>query len=267
MSYLYRPSFCFLFSVFYRPPEQNLDFSEKFGAFLNNYSSTNISNLIVVGDFNFSHIDWCTGTPYVSDPDTVDFCCLIQDYFLLQVNPNITRYAANSTDSGNILDLVLTNNEHLVSDVSVHPDSFNSDHFPVSFAVNAKFNRQKNVKKELYCYKKADFEGLRSTLNHIPWDSVILLSDLNDSVAKFQDLLLSAIDRHVPRITLRGRSRPPWITAEVMKLIRKKKTLWKKMKINSSPDLFMFFKQLRKQTKKCIATNYHQYLQSLSEKL
>ena len=84
---------------------------------------------------------------------------------------------------------------------------------------------------------------------------------------KFQDLLLSATDRHVPRITLRGRSRPPWITAEVMKLIRKKKALWKKIKINSSPDLFMRFKQLRKQTKKCIATNYHQYLQSLSEKL
>lgn len=72
---------------------------------------------------------------YVSDPDTVDFCCLIQDHFLLQVNFNITRYSANSTDSGNIFDLVLTNNEHLITDLSVHPDSFNSDHFPVPFVV------------------------------------------------------------------------------------------------------------------------------------
>ena len=39
------------------------------------------------------------------------------------------------------------------------------------------------------------------------------------------------------------------------------------MKITSSPDPFMCFKQLRKQTKKCIATSYHQYLQSLSKKL
>ena len=113
---------------------------------------------------------------------------LIQDHFLLQVNSNITRYSANSTDSGNILDLVLTNNEHLVSDVSVHPESFNSDHLPLSFAINAKFRRQKNVNREVCCYKKADFDGLRSTLNHIPWDSVILLSDVNDSVTKFQDL-------------------------------------------------------------------------------
>ena len=150
---------------------------------------------------------------------------MIQDHFLLQINSNITRYSANSTDSGNIFDLVLTNNEHLVSDVSVHPDSFNSHHLPIPFAINAKFKRQKNVNREVYCYKKADFDGLRSTLNHIPWDSVILLSDLNDSVTKFQDLLLSAIDRHVPGIMLRGRSMPPWITAEIMRLIRKKKAL------------------------------------------
>lgn len=155
-----------------------MDFLVKFGAFLNNYSSTNISNLIVVGDFNFPHVDSRTGTPYVSDPDTEDFCCLIQDHFLLQVNSNITRYSANSTDSGNILDLVLTNNEHLVADVSVHSENFNTDDLPVSFAINAKFKRQKNVNWEVYCYKKADFDGLRSTLNHYPWDSVILLSDL-----------------------------------------------------------------------------------------
>ena len=52
-----------------------------------------------------------------------------------------------------------------------------------------------------------------------------------------------------------------------MKLIRKKRALWKRMKITSSPDLFTRFKQLRKQTKKFIATSYHQYLQSISEKL
>lgn len=39
------------------------------------------------------------------------------------------------------------------------------------------------------------------------------------------------------------------------------------MKITPFPDLFMRFKQLRKQTKKCIATSYHRYLQSLSDKL
>ena len=90
---------------------------------------------------------------------------------------------------------------------------------------------------------------------------------MRDSVTKFQDLLVSAIAEHVSLITLRGRSRPPWITSEAMKLVRKKKALWKRLKCKISPELFSRFKQLRKQTKKCIAASYHQYLQSLSEKL
>jgi len=85
-----------------------------------------------------------------------------------------------------------------------------------------------------------------------------------NSATKFQDLLLSAIAEHVPLITLRGRSRPPWITSEVMKLVRKKKALWKRLRRNNCPELFSRFKQLRKQT---IAASYHNYLQSLSEKL
>ena len=98
---------------------------------------------------------------------------MIQDHFLLQVKSTITWYSANSADFGNILDLVVTNNEHLVFDVSVHPDSFNSDHLPVSFAINGKFKRQNYVNREVYCYKKADFDGLRSTFTGAPNENIV----------------------------------------------------------------------------------------------
>ena len=45
-----------------------------------------------------------------------------------------------------------------------------------------------------------------------------------------------------------------------MKLVRKKKALWKRLRRNNCPELFSRFKQLRKQTKKCIAASYHHYL-------
>ena len=71
--YTCKPMLCFLFSVFYGPPELDEVFLQQFRTFLDNYSSTNLSNLIVVGDFNFPHIDWCTGGSRVSDPDTMNF--------------------------------------------------------------------------------------------------------------------------------------------------------------------------------------------------
>ena len=52
-----------------------------------------------------------------------------------------------------------------------------------------------------------------------------------------------------------------------MKLIRKKKKLWKRLKTNGSADLFLKFKDLRRKTKKLINSSYQQYLQSLSGKL
>ena len=52
-----------------------------------------------------------------------------------------------------------------------------------------------------------------------------------------------------------------------MKLVRKKKRLWKRLKSSGSQPLFMRFKELRKKTKRLINHRYSQYLQSLSEKL
>ena len=209
-----------------------------FESFLDTFAATGVSNLIITGDFNFPHINWSTGSPIITDNLTESFCNILDDHFLTQMNFHVTRMSSSSSITGNILDLVFTNFESLVEDVVVFPHAFELDHFPITFTLKRKFNRQKNMKRMVYSYKNADLEGLHETLNCIPWEFVISSSDLNDSVTKFQDLLLSAIAEHVPLITLRGRSRPPWITFEVMKLVRKKKALWKRWKCKNSPELF-----------------------------
>ena len=70
---------------------------------------------------NFPNIDWYTGSPFRSDPSTEEFCHILGDFFLIQKNMSTTR--GLGITEGNILDLVLTNNEFLVRDVSVHPNA------------------------------------------------------------------------------------------------------------------------------------------------
>ena len=101
-----------------------------------------------------------------------------------------------------------------------------------------------------------DFKGLHETLRVLPWDLVTSDPGIDTSLEKFQD---------IPQRTLKRCSRPPWIDNKIMKLIRKKKKLWKCLKTNGSPDLFLKFKDLRRKTKKLINSNYQQYLHSLSE--
>ena len=120
------------------------------------YSRTGLSNLVVTGDFNFPHIDWNLGCP--TKPDSEDFCNILDDFFLVQKNLHATRDLRNSGPSGNILDLVLTNNDILVEDVVVHPHAFDSDHHPLTFKFHAEMRRPNNIQQKVYCYKKADFK-------------------------------------------------------------------------------------------------------------
>ena len=185
----------------------------------------------------------------------------------MQKNFHATRDLGNPGSSGNILDLVLANNDFLVEDVAVHPHAFNSDHHPITFKFHAEMRRPINIQRKVYYYKKADFKGLQATLHSVPWNLVTCDNCIDTDLIKFQDLLFAAVNQHIPRISLKRRSRPPWICNDIMKLIRKKRKLWKQVKSNGSPDTFLKFKELRKKTKRLINTSYYNYLQSLSGKL
>ena len=261
------PTICVLLSAFYRPPDADELFLSQFREFLVKYSRTGLSNLVVTGDFNFPHIDWNLGCPTKPHPETEDFCNMLDDLFLVQKNLHATRDLRNSGPSGNILDLVLTNNDILVEDVVVHPHVFDSDHDPLTFKSHAEMRRPNNIQRKVYCYKKADFKGLQETLQSIPWNLVTCDNCIDTGLIKFQHLLFAAVNQHIPQITLKRRSRPPWICNDIMKLIRKKRKLWKQVKSNGSPGIFLKFKELRKETKRLINTSYYNYLKSLSGKL
>jgi len=192
------------------------------------YSETGLSNLVVTGDLNFPHVDWNLGCPTKPDPKTKDFCNILYDLFLVQKNLHATRDLKNPGPLGNILDLVLTNNDILDEDVVVHPHAFDSDHHPFTFKFHADMRRPNNIQRKAYCYKKADFKGLQEALQSIPWNLVTCDNCIDTGLIKFQDLLFSAVNQHITQITLKRRSRPPWIRNDIMKLIRKKRKLWKK---------------------------------------
>ena len=255
-------------AAFYRSPNSDADtFLFQLRQFLDKHSRTGLSNLIVTGDFNFPNIDWYTGSPFRSDPSTEELCNILGDFFLIQKNMSPTR--GLGLTEGNILDLVLTNNEFLVRDVSVHPNAFDSDHSPLTFTLVAKSNEDQRMcrGKCAATRKRISLACGRLYITDIPWESVISDCPFEDCLTRFPDMLFSAINQFIPQVTRRRRSRPPWISNEIMKLIRKKKKLWKRMKASGSPDLFLNFKEMRKITKKHIHLNYTQYLKNLHMKL
>ena len=109
-----------------------------------------------MGDFNFPDINWSSLTG--SEKYSSLFCELIFDLNLCQLVGDPTHV------KGNILDLVLTNDFHFVSELTVDYDnksSLVSDHFPIYFSITSHqsiYSSSKSI--SIFNFSKADMLGL-----------------------------------------------------------------------------------------------------------
>ena len=95
--------------VVYAPPNAGLNYYDQVTQYL--HSITNNEKVLIVGDFNLPDINWASMTS--SSESSSKFC----DYVF---EDNLTQLVFNPThNKGNTLDLVLTNMEDQVSDLSV----------------------------------------------------------------------------------------------------------------------------------------------------
>ena len=91
---------------------------------------------IVIGDFNFPDIRWDAGS---AGPKGRKFYEITMDKFLQQ------HVETETHTRGNILDLVLSSHDSLVSELSMEGKIGSSDHEMIQFRVNAKENRARDT--------------------------------------------------------------------------------------------------------------------------
>ena len=117
---------------------------------------------VIVGDFNYSGIDWESGT---FDSASKPFFNATEDVFLTQCVDFPTH------DSGNILDLVLTTNPALVDSVQDVGKLGKSDHksILVSLNLSPKLSKSSELVPD---YAKADMAKLREAMAEVNWMEV-----------------------------------------------------------------------------------------------
>ena len=114
-----------------------------------------------MGDFNYRGIDW---TRMTGDGNAEEFLNVIQDGFYQQLIREPTRL-------GNMLDLVFTNNETLVSHVEIGDRFDESDHNEIRFKINAKRKKEQNIAL-MPDFRKANYQGLRTHLQSVNWEEI-----------------------------------------------------------------------------------------------
>ena len=114
------------------------------------------SNVVILGDFNYRGIDWVSGT---GNSESSRFLDKVEDCGLYQFVKEETRGDA-------ILDLVFSNDESLIEEISLGSTLGNSDHRMVWFWLNFEHQPEPNHAM-VPDFRRADWEGFREELGKL----------------------------------------------------------------------------------------------------
>ena len=232
---------------FYRSPNSSMEMTEE----VIKYIESTPSNSILVGDFNFPDIDWST-LSCTSAPGQL-FLNSVNDKFLIQHVDFPTNFTPQPDGSvtATCIDLVLTNNDDLIASVKPMGQLGASHHSMIQ--VEMIIPTSSNSTEELVPdYSKANFSQMREMLAAIDWQS--RLNDLNaeDSWTLFKNIVSSTVDACIPKKKRRNNSKPLWMQRNVMRIIRKKRRLWKQYTTSREYQTYLAYKRVQNEAKSMV---------------
>ena len=116
-----------LVGVCYRSPSSSPESNEKMNAVMQRISQLSTRNVLIMGDFNYSQIDWENGiVDGPEDSGQSRFLETIHDLLLFQHVSKPTRFRRGHVPSR--LDLVFTNAENMIDEIDIEEPPGKSDH-------------------------------------------------------------------------------------------------------------------------------------------
>ncbi|KAK9503959.1 hypothetical protein O3M35_010409 [Rhynocoris fuscipes] len=153
------------------------------------------------------------------------------------------------TESVSSAELVLADSNSVnVSKVNDADLITKCDPFHPAIVINATFIQSSQFainKQQMYNFFNADLNGLLGFLCTIDWYVLFQDLDIDVAVNKFYDILYTAIDKFVPRVSASNKKYPVWFTRELKQLVNKKRILHKQYKIKLGIPNYNIYRQDR----------------------
>ena len=184
----------------------------------------NNSHLLICGDFNYPLIDW--ENEYVDESSNIikPFLDTIQDCHLHQHIFQPTRHRKDNESS--LLDLVLSNEEGMVFNLTHNSGLGDSDHECINFTLNCYEDVNDMVKK--LNFFKADYVTIRDRLSQINWIPE-LEGDFSTAYVNFSNVLEEAMEGCTPEYNV-SKKKSIYMTAEAIRKKNLKNKLWRRYK-------------------------------------
>jgi len=176
----------FLLGICYNSPQSNMDQIELMNQVITEACRVN-KKILLCGDFNFPGINWKT---LQSNKRGRSFLQTTLDNFLHQ-------HIEVPTRGENTLDLVLSSDPRLISNIQICDPLKNSDHCTIKFAVNLSSSPQV-WKTKCLNYRRGDYKGFSRFLINVDWDGIFNSKDTNAMWRSFCQVVQEGVRSFIP---------------------------------------------------------------------
>ena len=207
------------------------------------------STTLLTGDFNFPRIKWVNGEA-TNRTDTDDptsrnmFIRFMDSLFLSQLVEKPTRQE-------NILDLILTNNHELITEIDVFSDiNYLSDHrliiakttlSPIETPTLNSHQPPESFRGLNFFHRSINWDSMNQKINEINWENRFLNKPLDENFSIFREEILRITEEHVPKKKVKMRH--PKIPDDRRALMRKRAKFRRKIARSHSQSQITRFKQ------------------------
>jgi hypothetical protein len=219
----------------YRSPSSLDANNTKLNELVASFDKIKTSYKLLLGDFNLSKICWNNYS--ASTPLESAFVDSIQSAYLHQHILEPTR--GRCGQEPNILDLVFSNEENMISNISIESPLGKSDHSCVVFECHC-FTKRSSTKRSIYLYNKGDYSGMANELNNINWCNILTNSTTPDSAYEaFTKVMETLAEKYVPKITLsNNKNKRRGLDYVTIRAIKKKHKAWQRYMETRSGDKY-----------------------------
>src|SRR5271170_3261293 len=198
--------------------------------------------VIIGGDLNLPDTEW-ENIDRESKRSETEKVAQLMDLGFTQMVTTPTRTTCHSAT---ILDVILTNQPHSITEVSVEDGI--GDHKVVLAEIIFKHKISKKPPRKIFLFDKGDVIQLKSELiDSLPkfTDLCQKTDDIDIIYNMFTSILESATIKCVPAKFVRDSTDPPWYNKSIRKLKKTTRQLHAKHKITKSPKDYEHYSQAR----------------------
>ena len=250
-----------LIGCIYKSPNSNDQNVENLHKLLIKAGSMKFDKICIVGDFNYPTVKW--NGEWTSTKDEIFVDC-IRDAFLHQMTLKPTRRREGQRPT--LDDLVLVNDETLVSDIVHCSPLGKSDHDILLFKMYVNEKRREEMEEERYDLSKGDYESMKKDIEMFDWSGLESLQ-VEECWKVISKCIKDSMSKNIPKVksTQTGNKKPRWMNTRVRKSVKKKLKTYKKYIKTKSSHAYGKYIESRNECSRVIKKAKREYERKLAK--